>query len=81
MNPLGELLRSLLDAVPLDAGGAEAGIRLEVDQIELAIPIESRLARDGRFLACVPRGRIATGFDLPHGELALVFSRAVEQAG
>lgn len=81
MNPLEELLLSLLDTVPLEADGADAGLRLEVDEIELSFPIESRLARDGRFLASVPRGRIATGFDLPHGELAVLFSRAAEEAG
>lgn len=79
MNLLEDLLVSLLDTVPLEAGGAAAGIRLEVEAIELAFPIESRLTRDGRFLASAPRGRIATGFDLPHGELACLFSRAAEE--
>jgi hypothetical protein len=81
MNPLEELLLSLLDAVPLEAGGAAAGVHLEVETIEVAFPIESHLAPGGRFLASVPRGRIATGFDPPHGELAFLFSRAAEETG
>jgi hypothetical protein len=75
MTSLEDLLIALLDAAPRGAGAAGAGLRVEVDAIELAIPIESRLARDGRFLASAPRGRIATGFDPPHGALAVVLAR------
>jgi hypothetical protein len=75
MTSLEDLVLALLRAMPEGAGGPEAGIRLEVDEIELAIPVESHLARDGRFLASAPRGRIATGFDPPHGALAIVLSR------
>ena len=75
MSSLEELLAGLLDAVPFGAGDAGAGICVEVEAIELALPIEARLGRDGRFLAGVPRGQLATGFDPPHGALAFVFVR------
>jgi hypothetical protein len=75
VSSLEDLLASLLDAVPPGVGDAGAGIRVEVELIELALPIEARIARDGRFLAGVPRGQVATGFDPPHGALALVLVR------
>lgn len=75
MSSLEDLLIALLDAVPRGVGGPGDGVSVEVDSIELAIPIEAHLARDGRFLASAPRGRIATGFDPPHGALAIVLAR------
>lgn len=78
MSSLEDLLAGLLDAVVPGAGDASAGgagIRVEVEAIELALPIEARLAPGGQFLAGAPRGQLATGFDLPHGELAVVLVR------
>jgi hypothetical protein len=72
---LSDLVASLLDAVPLEAGDEGAAIRIEVEEVELALPIEARMARDGSFVAGAPRGRIATGFDAPLGALALVVAR------
>lgn len=80
MIVLGELLLSLLDAVPFEAGDPSDGIRVEVDTVELVIPIESRLMPDGSFRATMPRGQVATGFDLPHGELAVSFGFREETA-
>jgi hypothetical protein len=75
VNSLEDFLVELLGTVPSAAGSVEAGLRIEVDELELAIPIESHLARDGQFLASAPRGRIATGFDPPHGSLSIVLTR------
>ena len=75
MIALSDLVASLLDAVPPEAGDDGAAIRISVEQVELALPIEARVARDGSFLAGAPRGRIATGFDAPLGALALVVAR------
>lgn len=75
MSSLADLLSSLLDSVPLEAGDGDAGVRVEVEEVELALPIEARLERDGRFLAGAPRGRLATGFDTPLGALAFVLVR------
>jgi hypothetical protein len=72
---LADLVASLLDAVPLEVGDDAAAIRIAVEEVELALPIEARVARDGSFLAGAPSGRIATGFDAPLGALALVVSR------
>jgi len=78
VTSLEDILVELLDAVPSGVGGAEDGIRVEVDAIELAIPVEARLGHDGRLLVSAPRGQIATGFDLPHGALAIVLARGGE---
>jgi hypothetical protein len=71
---LEELLLSLIDTVPLEASGD--GIAIEVDELELALPVESRFGADHRLLATVPRGRIATGFDAPTGEMSVAFRRS-----
>jgi hypothetical protein len=75
VNTLSDLVASLVDAVPPEVGDDGAAIRIAVEQIELSLPIEAWLARDGRLLVGAPRGRIATGFDTPLGELALVVAR------
>jgi hypothetical protein len=50
-------------------------VRVAVDAVELTLPVETHLEPGGRFLASAPRGRIATGFDPPHGAVALTLSR------
>jgi hypothetical protein len=68
-----ELLVGLTEALPLDAGGPDAGIELLVESLEVTLPIEARLAADGTLLASFPRGRMATSLVPAHGKLATVF--------
>jgi hypothetical protein len=69
-----ELLVGLIEALPLDAGGPDAGVALVVESLEITLPIEARLAADGALLASFPRGRLATSLAPAHGKLATVFS-------
>jgi hypothetical protein len=69
-----ELLVGLLEAVPLSAGGPDAGIALAVESLEVSLPIEARLGPGGALLASFPRGRLATRLDPAHGRLATVFA-------
>mgnify|MGYP001186469781 FL=1 len=71
MIPLDALVLSVIGELPVEHGTAELG--LIIDQLEVALPIESRLGADGRLHATAPRGRLRTGFDQPHGVLALGF--------
>ena len=75
MIALEELLLALVEEVPLEVGSHDAGIVVAVDELELSVPIESRMGRDGRLLASVPRGQLATGFDAPQGQLAIACAR------
>lgn len=75
MIALADLVIALIDAVPPDVGGPAAGVRVEVDDLAVALPVEARLAADGRLCASAPRGRLATGFDPPVGRIELAVTR------
>jgi hypothetical protein len=68
-----ELLVQLTDAVPIGAGGADAGIALDVVSMELELPLETRIVAGGDLEASFPRGRMATGFDPALARLAARF--------
>lgn len=76
MIALEELLAALLDAVPLAAGDAAAGVRVDVDTLSIAVPLEVRFASTGGLRASAPRGRVATGFDPPHARVEVAFARS-----
>jgi len=69
------MLVELVSGLPEGAGAPEAGVRVEVSSAEVSIPIESRILSGGALAACAPRGRWATGFQLPLGRLSASFSR------
>lgn len=75
MQRLEDLLSDLLDALPPDAGGADDGVRVLVTSVDVDVPIESRIAPGGQLRACLPRGRLRTGFELPLGRLGARFTR------
>jgi len=70
---LAELLISLASQLPTRTGSDEAGLGLEVTGMELEVPVEARIVSGGQVLASLPRGRLATGFDMPHGRLSAHF--------
>jgi hypothetical protein len=68
--PLADLLVGVTAALPIAAGG-ETGI--SVVAMDLDLPVETRIDRGGELHASLPRGRMATGFDLPHGRVVARF--------
>lgn len=74
MIALDELVVALLDAVPQDAGGASDGVRVEIDEVAMTLPVEVRFGAHRGLEASAPRGRHATGFDLPHHLLTVAFT-------
>jgi hypothetical protein len=75
VTDLEDLILGLADGIPDDAGGPEAGIRVELTSIDLEVPVETLLGLDGRVHATLPRGRLATGHDPIHSRIALRFDR------
>lgn len=79
MIALSELVVALLESVPWQAGGAGDGVCVEIDEIAMTLPVEVRFGAHSGLEASAPRGRYATGFDLPHQLLTLAFtSRSAE---
>lgn len=75
MIHLEQLILDFADGIPDDAGGPEAGVRVELTSVDLVVPVETRFGEDGLVRATLPRGRLATGHDPVHSHLALRFDR------
>ncbi|MBX3160371.1 MAG: hypothetical protein KF773_30685 [Deltaproteobacteria bacterium] len=75
MTRLEELIVGFAEGIPAAAGGPEAGVRVEITSIDLAVPIETHVDGAGLVRASLPRGRLATGYDLVHSQLVLRFER------
>ena len=69
-----DLVVSLVARFPIEAGDAASGVLLEVTEVDLRLPIEVRITEGGELTATAPRGRLATGFDLPHAHIAARFN-------
>ena len=76
MTTLDDLLVDLLASLAIVSPHAEDGTCVAVTSAGLALPVEARLAADGRCLVTPPRGRTSTGFDPPLGRLVLEIERA-----
>ena len=74
MIALEELVVALLDNVPRDTGSAGDGVRVEIDEVAMTLPVEVRFGARRGLVASAPRGRYATGFDLPHHLLTVAFT-------
>jgi len=72
MSPLVALLTELIAGMPQPTGSAEAGARVVATDVDLTLPIEARIDRDGLH-ASLPRGRMSTGFAAPLGRLSARF--------
>ena len=68
-----QVLVDLADSILARAGGSEDGIAIHVTRFELDVPCELRLNGRAGLDASMPRGRLATGFDPPLGQLRAVF--------
>jgi hypothetical protein len=72
VNPLGDLMIALLGALPPAAGHADGGATtVTVTDLDLTVPIESRIGHQGVLHASLPRGKMTTGFAVPLGRLQL----------
>jgi hypothetical protein len=82
---LGDLVLALAESLPsgaafrrgcasAGAGGPALGVAIEVTGVDLTLPIEAHIDRDGELRASLPRGRMATGFRTPHGRLTARFT-------
>ncbi len=76
MTTLDDLLVDLLCALAPGAGDPADGVVVSVTQAGLDLPVEARLAADGRCLATLPRGLTRTGFDAPLGRLLIEIESA-----
>ena len=75
MKGLEELLIDLCTGLPLEAVNVEAGIAVHAVSIELEVPVESVIGQNAELHACLPRGLMETGFQLPHARLCARFGR------
>jgi hypothetical protein len=75
MPGLDALLIELADGLVEEAGGPAQGVRVEVERVDLALPVEARMDGDGHIVATLPRGRLVTGFMVPPGRLRVSFAR------
>jgi hypothetical protein len=67
------VLVDLADSILARAGGSEDGIEVHVTRFDLEVPCELRLNARAGMDASMPRGRLATGFDPPLGQLRAMF--------
>jgi hypothetical protein len=74
MTALDQMVVDLGDALPALAGGPSDGISIGVTEVDLELPVESRIGAIGLEVTA-PRGRLATGFSMPHGRLHVSFVR------
>jgi hypothetical protein len=76
MTELALLLAELEAGLPSGVRDTLSDVALGVSEVELVLPIESQIGRQGLALSA-PRGRLATGFSVPHGRLRVTFAREV----
>ncbi len=69
MIPLEDLIAGLAEAFGEHRSATSAGVR--VTDVRLALPIEGQVRGGASLFACMPRGRLATGFDIEHGSLTV----------
>jgi hypothetical protein len=67
------VLADLAESVLARAGGPEDGVAVHVTRFDLNVPCEMRLNQHAELDASMPRGRLATGFDPPLGQVRAVF--------
>ena len=77
MKPLEDIIVGLLTGVPGVEHYPELGTSMSVDGIDVHLPLEARIGRDGEVLARVPQYRLATGFDGPTHIALIRFVRRV----
>ena len=74
MRPFAEFIEALVEGLPQPAGSPEAGVVVRATDVDLTLPIESRIEPGGVLHASLPRGRMATGFEVPLGQFSAHFT-------
>jgi hypothetical protein len=78
MRGLDELLIDLCTGLPHDVGNVDAGVAVHAVSIELEVPVESAIGKSAELHACLPRGLMTTGFQLPLSRLCARFDRRLD---
>jgi hypothetical protein len=73
MRAFADLILALAESVPAGMGSVHVGVAIDVTAVELTVPVETHIAVGGDLRASLPRGRLATGFQMPHGRLVASF--------
>jgi hypothetical protein len=69
MTRVDELVGHLVDSLAAYSADHDADADVLVTSLDLDLPVEARVADDGVLLMSLPRGLLATGFELPLGRL------------
>jgi hypothetical protein len=69
------LIAELESGLPTGAGADDGSVSLAITDVTLDLPVESRIVDAAALQISLPRGRLATGFAMPHGRLRLTFVR------
>lgn len=75
MKKLDELLMELADSLPMGAMDPVSRVGIGISAVELTLPVESQIRQGAELTLSLPRGRMATGFDAPLGQLHVNFVR------
>jgi hypothetical protein len=73
VRPFAELIEEIADGLPRPAGEPAAGVVVSATDVDLLIPIESRIEPGAVLHASLPRGRMVTGFQPVMGRLQARF--------
>jgi hypothetical protein len=65
------LLHDLIDSLVERTFRRSPVIVLVVDELHVDLPVETGFDRVGALLMTMPRGRLATGFEMPLGRLTI----------
>lgn len=72
MNRAEDFIAELAARVPSLVDHA-TGMAIDVTELVIDLPIESRIGREGRLALSAPRGQMVTGFAPSHGRLRVRF--------
>lgn len=76
MTPLAQMVLDLADSLVFERhDDLESSTPVTVRALDLALPMETRLADRDVFRASLPRDRLHTGFERPLGRIRLSFRR------
>jgi hypothetical protein len=80
LQAFGDLIVALIEQLPMGVLDAAGTTSVEVTSVALDLPLETRLGRGAEVRASLPRGRLATGFQIPLGRLSAHFQTEAEPA-
>ena len=74
MRAIEHLISELEEALPVGTANVDAEVAIAITDVVLELPVEARIV-GASLQTSLPRGRLATGFAMPHGRLRLTFER------